>query len=39
MSLKEPLTKEMRFAIENRQNILKKTMVKVTVTKDGKKSV
>jgi|Cyp1metagenome_2_1107374.scaffolds.fasta_scaffold18110_1 hypothetical protein len=37
--LQEPMSKETREAIENRKTILGKRMVKVTISKDGTKSV
>ena len=39
-ALEEPMNKEVRFAIQNRQDILQHKMVKVSVSKTtGKKSV
>lgn len=34
-----PLTNEIRSAIQNRKDLLKKNMVRVTISKEGKKSV
>ena len=39
LTFDEPLTREMKSAIKVRQNLLQKTMVKVTISKDGRKSV
>ena len=39
MKLCEPMTRELREVIHKRQEIYKKTMVKVSISKDGKKTV